>query len=294
MTSPPFAVRFPLCLTISYFIFFFSFPHIPDWSIPQRTTKDPGSLRTCGSYCLHHLPHSESHPLLFEFCVVRSNPILLQLSDDGHSGGGHMSSSPFRRPGSSSSDEYEDDVYAFDERAMPRRSHSHRRRSSSVSFSSRPTIIPPNGSPYQAVSSIPIPVNNFGGGSPYHSGGSPYSGSSPYHATTGLSPYHTATGYPQQYPGNVQPMPIAGSTYDPNQAVLYQGSGSYPQQTYLQAQPGMPQSLPMVAGSSYIIQQPSHHSSSSSRHKHHKHRSGSRDSRRRHRSQSDADYGHRY
>ena len=197
-----------------------------------------------------------------------------------------MSSSPFRGPGSSSSDEYDDDLYAYDDRAMPRRSHHQRRRSSSVSFNSRPTIIPPNGSPYQAVSSIPIPVNNFGGGSPYHPGGSPYSGS---------SPYQTTTGYPQQYTGGVQPIPIAGSSYDPNQGVLYQGGGSYPQQTYLQAQPGMPQSLPMVPGS-YIIQQPSQHSSSSSsRHKrHHKHRSGSRDSRRRHRSHSDAEYIHHY
>jgi hypothetical protein len=190
-----------------------------------------------------------------------------------------MSSSPFRGPGSSSSDEYDDDLYAFDERAMPRRSHHQRRRSSSVSFNSRPTIIPPNGSPYQSVSSIPIPINNFNGGSPYHPGGSPYSGS---------SQYHTTTAYPQQYPSGVQAMPIGGS-YDPNQAALYQGSGSYPQQTYIQAQPGMPQSLPMVPGS-YIIQQPSQHSSSSSRHKrHHKHRSGSRDSRR-HRSHSDAEY----
>jgi len=195
-----------------------------------------------------------------------------------------MSSSPFRRPGSSSSDEYDDDLYAFDDRAMPHRSHHQRRRSSSVSFNSRPTIIPPNGSPYQAVSSVPIPINNnYSGGSPYHAGGSPYSGSSPYHATTA---------YPQQYPSNVQPMPIAGSTYDPNQGVIYQGSGSYPQQTYIQAQPGVPQSLPMVPGS-YIIQQPSQHSSSSSRHKrHHKHRSGSRDDRRRHRSHSDAEYIH--
>jgi len=211
-----------------------------------------------------------------------------------------MSSSPFRRPGSSSSDEHEDDLYGFDERAMPHRSHHQRRRSSSVSFNSRPTIIPPSGSsPYQTVSSIPIPVNNYGGNSPYHTGGSPYhAGGSPYHAGgspySGSSPYHNTTAYPQQYPGGVQPMPIAGSTYDPNQAI-YQGSGSYPQQTYLQAQPGMPQSLPMVPGS-YIIQQPSQHSSSSSsRHKrHHKHRSGSRDGRHRHRSQSDAEYSHRY
>jgi hypothetical protein len=201
--------------------------------------------------------------------------------------GSHMSSSPFRRPGSSSSDEYDDDLYSFDERAMPRRSHQQRRRSSSVSFNSRPTIIPPNGSPYQAVSSIPIPVNNFSGGSPYHAGGSPYSGS---------SPYHTTTGFPQQYPGGVQGLPIVGSSYDPNQGVMYQGSGSYPQQTYIQAQPGIPQSLPMVPGQ-YVIQQPNQHSSSSSssRHKrHHKHRSGSRDERRRHRSHSDAEYSLHY
>jgi hypothetical protein len=197
-----------------------------------------------------------------------------------------MSSSPFRRPGSSSSDEYEDDVYAFDDRAIPRRSHSSRRRSSSVSFNSRPTIIPPNGSPYQAVSSIPIPVNNFSGGSPYHAGGS----------FPSSSPYQTATGYPQQYPGGVQGLPMVPSSYDPNQSMLYPGSGSYPQQTYIQAQPGMPQSLPMAPGQSYIIQQPSQHSSSSSRHskRHHKHRSGSRDSRRRHRSHSDAEYSLHY
>jgi len=218
------------------------------------------------------------------------------LSDDGYSGGSHISSS-FRRPGSSSSDEFSDDLYAFDEHAIPRGSHRQRRRSSSVSFNSRPTIIPPNGSPYQGAPSIPIPVNqtsyNYSGGSPYHTGGSPYhTGGSPYH--TGGSPYsntsqfHPAS-YPQQYPSNVQGVPLVGGSYDPNHALVYQGSGSYPQQTYIQPQPGMSQTIPMAPGSAILIQQPTR------RHKHHhKHRSGSRDGRRRHRSHSDAEYSLHY
>jgi len=195
-----------------------------------------------------------------------------------------MSSASFRRAGSSnSSDDLSDDLYAYDERVMPHRSHRHRRRSSSVSFNSRPMIMPPpNTSPYQPVSSIPIPVNqpayNYGGGgSPYQAGGSPYSSS-----------FNGPSTYPQQYPTGVQGVPLVGSSYDPNQQYHYQGSGSYPQQTYIQAQPGMSQTVPMVPGSSIIIQQPVQQSSR--RKRHHKHRSRSRDSRRRHRSQSDAGY----
>lgn len=191
-----------------------------------------------------------------------------------------MSSAPFRRSGSTSSDEFSDDLYAFDDNVMPRGSNRHRRHSSSVSFSSRPVMIPPNTSPYQPGNSIPIPVNqptySHSGGSPYNNGGSPYSNSSPYHGPSS---------YPQQYPGGVQGVPVVGSTYDQNQALLYQGSGSYPQPTYIQTQPGMAQSVPMAPGSAIIISQPSQQSS---RHKrHHKHRSGSRDGRRRHRSHSD-------
>ena len=197
-----------------------------------------------------------------------------------------MSPSSFR---SSSSDDLSDELYAFDERAMPRGSHRSRRRSSSVSFSSRPTMIAPNVSPYHG--SMPIPINqptySYSGGSPYQPGGSPYQqggslyqpGSSPY----SNSPTFVAPGsYPQQYPNGVQGVPMVGNSYDPNQALMYQNqAASYPQQTYIQAQPGMNQSVPMVPGSTIVIQQPSQQSSS--RHKHHrKHRSGSR-----HRSHSD-------
>lgn len=208
---------------------------------------------------------------------------MLQIGDDSYSNGSHLSPTQFHRAGSTSSDEFSDDLYAFDESAMPHRSHGHRRRSSSVSFSSRPTIIPPGGSPYQPVGSIPIPVNqpsySYSGGSPYHPGGSPYAGSSPYHGQGT---------YPQQYPGGMQGVPVVSSSYDPNQAVLYQNpAGSYPQQTYIQGQPGMSQSVPMHPPPTVYIQEPSRHSSS--RRKHHKHRSGSR-----HRSHSDADYSHRY
>lgn len=208
----------------------------------------------------------------------------LQLDDDGYSSSSYMSphSSSFHQSGSISSDDFDDDLYAFDERAMPRGSHRQRRRSSSVSFSSRPTLIPPNVSPYQLGSSVPIPIQNqpnysYNGGSPYQPGSSPYSNSSPYPAPGS---------YPQQYPNGVQGVPMVGSPYDPNQTLLYQGGpGSYPQQTYIQAQPGMSQSVPMVPGSTIVIQQPSQHSSS--RHKrHHKHRSSSRDGRR-HRSYSE-------
>ena len=176
---------------------------------------------------------------------------------------------------------------------MPHRSHSHRRRSSSVSFSSRPTIIP-GGSPYQPVSSIPIPINqpsySQNGGSPYNTGGSPYNNGGPLYNTGGspysnTSPFQGPNTYPQQYP--VQGVPVVSSSYDPNQALLYQGAGSYPQQTYIQGQPGQ-QPVPVPPGSTIYIQQPPQQSSS--RHKrHHKHRSGSRDSRR-HRSHSDAGY----
>ena len=167
---------------------------------------------------------------------------------------------------------------------MPRGSHRHRRRSSSVSFNSRPTIIPQGNSPYQPASSVPMPIPiaqqtySYGnGGSPYQPGSSPYSNPSPY-----LAP----GSYPQQYPSGVQGVPVVGSSYDPNQAIQYQNPGSYPQQTYIQAQPGMSQSVPMPPGSTIIIQQPSQ-----SRHKHHrKHRSSSRDDRRRHRSHSEAIY----
>lgn len=172
---------------------------------------------------------------------------------------------------------------------MPRGSHRQRRRSSSVSFSSRPTMIPQNVSPYQLGSSVPmpIPINqptySYNGGSPYQPGGSPYQpGGSPY---SNSSPYPNS--YPQQYSNGVQGVPVVGTTYDPNQALLYQqGSGSYPQQTYIQApQPGMSQSVPMPPGSTIIIQQPTQ--SSRPRKHHHKHRSSSRDERRRHRSHSD-------
>lgn len=164
---------------------------------------------------------------------------------------------------------------------MPRGSQRHRRRSSSVSFNSRPMIIPPNISPYQQASNIQIPGTqpsyNYPGGSPYQAGGSPYSNTSPFQGPSS---------YPQQYPGGIQGVPVVGSTYDPNQAFNpYQGSGSYPQQTYIQAQPGMSQSVPMAPASTIVIQQPAQQSSRHRRH--HKHRSGSRDSRRRHRSNSD-------
>jgi hypothetical protein len=218
-----------------------------------------------------------------ETAAATASTIFHTLSDDEYSSGSHFSSASFRRAGSTSSDEFSDDLYAFDENAMPHRSNRQRRRSSSVSFNSRPMIMPPpgGGSPYQPVSSIPIPVNgssySHNGGSPYNPGGSPYSSSSPFHGA-----------YPQQYPGGVQGLPVVGSNYDPNQAYLYQNTGSYPQQTYIQAQPGMSQSVPMVPGSTFILQQPAHHSSR--RRRHHKHRSGSRDSRRRHRSHSDAGY----
>lgn len=171
---------------------------------------------------------------------------------------------------------------------MPRGSPRHRRRSSSVSFSSRPTIIAPSSSSYQPSHSIPVPVNqspyNYPGGSPYQAGGSPYSNTSPFH---GPSSY--PSNYPQQYSGGVQGVPMVGNTYDPNQAPLYQGSASYPQQTYIQAQPGMTQTVPMVPGSAIIIQQPAQQSSRHSK-RHRRHRSGSRDSRRRHRSHSEAVY----
>lgn len=172
---------------------------------------------------------------------------------------------------------------------MPRGSHRSRRRSSSVSFSSRPTMIAPNVSPYHA--SMPIPINqpaySYGGassyqpgGSPYQPGGSPYQpGGSPYQP--GTSPYSNSPtfiapgSYQQQYPNGVQGVPM--TNYDPNQTLMYQNPASYPQQTYIQAQPGMNQSVPMPPGSTIVIQQPSQHSSSSSRHKrHHKHRSSSR------------------
>lgn len=194
-----------------------------------------------------------------------------------------MSPSSYRRSGSTSSDDLSDDLYAFDERAMPRGSPRHRRRSSSVSFSSRPSMIPQNVSPYQLGSTLPMPIpgnqSTYGynaGGSPYQPGSSPYSNSSPYPSS-----------YPQQYPSGMQGAPVLGSSYDPNQA-FYQNPASFPQhpqQIHIQPQPGMNQAVPMAPGSTIIIQQPS---SSSSRHKrHHKHRSSSRDDRRRHRSHSD-------
>jgi hypothetical protein len=228
-----------------------------------------------------------------ETAGATASTIFHTLDDDPYSSGSYTSSAPFRRAASTSSDEFSDDLYAFDDNVMPRGSLRHRRRSSSVSFNSRPMIIPP-GTSYQPPSGIPIPVNqspyNYPGGSPYNTGGSPYNtGGSPYN--TGGSPYSNPSpfngpsSFPQQYPGGVQGVPVVGSTYDPNQAVPYQGSASYPQQTYIQSQPGMTQAVPMVPGSAIIIHQPAQQSS---RHKHHhKHRSGSRDSRRRHRSQSD-------
>jgi hypothetical protein len=213
-----------------------------------------------------------------------------------------MSPSSFHRSGSSSSDDLSDELYAFDESVRPRRSHRSRRRSSSVSFNSRPTVIGPNVSPYHHGTSMPIPINqptySHSGGSPYQPGGSPYQpGGSPYHPggspyqhggspyqpgsspyQPGGSPYSAPGNYSQQYPG----VPVVGTSYDPNQALLYQNQNpaSYPQQTYIQAQPGMNQGVPMPPGSTIVIQQPPQHSS---RHKrHHKHRSGSR-----HRSHSD-------
>jgi hypothetical protein len=230
----------------------------------------------------------------------------VQLEDDEYPSGS-------RHSGSSSGDEY-DDIYAFDDRVRPRGGSRHRRRSSSVSFNSRPRMIPqggspyqqggslypqggspyqqggslypPGGSPYQPVSSIPIPINqqsyNRSGGSPsFHPGSSPYSGSSPYHGQN----------YQQQYPGGIQGLPLVGGSYDPNQGVMYQGGGSYPgpQPTYIQAQPGISQAVPVPAGSTVYIQQPTQQQSSS-RHKHRKHRSGSSDGRHRHRSRSDAGY----
>jgi len=224
-----------------------------------------------------------------ETAAATASTIFHTLDEDEFSSGSHLSPGSFRRAGSPSSDEFSDDLYAFDERAMPHRSQRHRRRSSSVSFNSRPMIIP-GGSPYQGVSSIPIPVNqshyNHNGGSPYHTGGSPYhAGGSPF---SNSSPYHGTNAYQQQYPGGVQGLPVVGSGYDPNQAYLYQNSGSLPQQTYIQPQPGMSRSVPMGPGSTIILQPPSHQSSRNRRH--HKHRSGSRDSRRRHRSHSEAGY----
>ena len=214
--------------------------------------------------------------------------VLLQLDEDRYpNNGSQISASPFHRASSTSSDEFSDDLYAFDENVMPRGSHHHRRRSSSVSFNSRPMIIPPNTSSYQPPSAVPIPVNqspyNYPGGSPYNTGGSQYNtGGSPY---SNSSPFNGPSSYPQQYPGGMQGLPIVGSSYDPNQAPLYQGSASYPQQTYIQAQPGMSQAVPMVPGSAIIIQQPAQDTSRHRRHR--KHRSRSRDSRRRHRSNSD-------
>ncbi|KAF9793398.1 hypothetical protein BJ322DRAFT_1034470 [Thelephora terrestris] len=218
-----------------------------------------------------------------ETAAASASTIFHTLDDDGYSNGSHTSPShsSFRRSGSNSSDDYADDLYALDERHMPRGSHRHRRRSSSVSFNSRPTMIPQNVSPYQHSSSMPMQIPgaqpNYGypGGSPYQPGGSPYSNPSPYVAPSS---------YPQQY-GGVQGVPVLGSNYDPNQALLYQNPGSYPQQTYIQAQPGMSQSVPMQPGSTIVIQQPSQSSRHSKRH--HKHRSSSRDSRRRHRSYSE-------
>jgi len=165
---------------------------------------------------------------------------------------------------------------------MPRGSHHHRRRSSSVSFGSRPTIITQGNSPYQQTSSVPMPIPLTQPTYTYSSGGSPYQpGSSPY---SNPSPYMAPGSYSQQYPTGVQGVPVVGSSYDPNQAVQYQAPASYPQQTYIQAQPGMAQSVPMPPGSTIIIQQPSRSK------RHHKHRSSSRDDRRRHRSHSEAVY----
>jgi len=151
---------------------------------------------------------------------------------------------------------------------------------------------------------MPIPINQptftYNGSSPYQPGSSPYQpGSSPYQPGTspyqpgtspyqpGGSPYSTSSPYPApgsypQYHSGVQGVPMVGTGYDQNQSLLHpHNHGSYPQQTYIQAQPGMSQSVPMVPGSTIIIQQPSR------RKGHHKHRSSSRDSRSRHRSHSD-------
>jgi hypothetical protein len=229
--------------------------------------------------------------------AATASTIFHTMDDDWYSGGGsQVSSSPFRRAGSTSSDDFSDDLYAFDEPVMPRR--SHRRRSSSVSFNSRPMIIPQNPG-YQPSQGIPIPMNQQSysysggqpGGSPYQAGGSPYqAGGSPYQ--TGGSPYSNPSqfngpgSYPQ-YQGGLQGLPALGTSYDPNQALAYQqGAGSYPQQTYLQTQPGMSQTVPMVPGSAIVIHQPAQSSSHRSK-RHHKHRSSSRDNRR-HRSSSDA------
>lgn len=233
-----------------------------------------------------------------ETAAATASTIFHTPDDDAHSSGGsYYSPSSFRRSGSVSSDEFSDDLYAYDERAMPRGSPRHRRRSSSVSFNSRPTIITQGNSPYQPTSSIPMPIPlnqptySYGnGGSPYQPGGSPYSNPSPYQPGSSPysnpSPYLAPGSYPQQYSSGVQGVPVVGSSYDPNQTVHYQGSASYPQQTYIQAQPGMAQSVPMPPGSTIIIQQPSQSRSK----RHHKHRSGSRDSRRRHRSHSEVVY----
>ena len=56
------------------------------------------------------------------------------------------------------SDDFSEDLYTFDENVMPWRPDCHRHRSSSISFNSRPMLIPPNTTPpYQLGSSIPIP-----------------------------------------------------------------------------------------------------------------------------------------
>jgi len=216
-----------------------------------------------------------------ETAAATASTIFHTVDDDSFSHhGSSVSSTSFHRAGSSSSDDMSDDLYAFDDRVMPHRSpHRHRRRNSSVSFNSHPMLIPPNTSPYHATSSMPIPVGqptyNYGGTSPYHTGGSPYNGSSPYHGPST---------FPQQYPGSIQGMPLVGSSYDPNQAYLYQGAASYPQQTYIQTQPGMSQTVPMPHGSTLVIQQPPQESSRHHKRRH-KHRSKSR-----HRSHSDAGY----
>lgn len=212
------------------------------------------------------------------------------MDDDGYSTNSHASpsySSSFRRSGSTSSDDWDEELYALDDRVMPRGSQRSRRRSSSVSFNSRPAMIPPNGSPYNTSpyhlsSTMPMqipgaqPNYGYSGGSPYQPGSSPYSNTSPYQGPSS---------YPQQYPSGVQGVPVLGSSYDPNQQPLYQNPGSYPQQTYIQPQPGMSQGVPMPPGSTIIIQQPSQSSSRHSK-RHSKHRSSSRDTRR-HRSHSE-------
>jgi hypothetical protein len=228
-----------------------------------------------------------------ETAAATASTIFHTLDDDGYSSGSHLSPSSFNRSGSTSSDDFSDDLYAFDERAMPRGSHRHRRRNSSVSFSSRPMMVPQNVSPYQQASSMPIPIGQPSsyGGSPYQSGSSPYSNSPPFLG---------ASSYPQQYPTSVPGVPVLGSSYDPNQGALYQNppgsypqqaytqqaytqqtypqqaypQQAYPQQTYIQAQPGMNQAVPVTPGSTIVIQQPSSRSSHSKRH--HRHRSSSR------------------